>query len=88
MTESEYLDTSFEFDAEFVEGMIVFRPLPTTPHSLMQGFLIHLLYLIAAPLGFAIMPEERTRPRERRYRVPDISVTLGVPSEKVLTNPP
>ena len=34
----QYLHTSFERDAEFVEGRIVERPAPYYEHSRMQGF--------------------------------------------------
>ncbi len=34
----QYLHTSFEHDAEFVEGRIVERPVPTWKHSAVQGF--------------------------------------------------
>ena len=35
-----YLHTSFEHDAEFVEGTIVERPMPVWEHSRVQGFLV------------------------------------------------
>jgi hypothetical protein len=34
----QYLRTSFEHDAEFVEGKIVERPVPTWEHACIQGF--------------------------------------------------
>jgi hypothetical protein len=42
----EYLHTSFEHDAEYVEGRIVYRSWPQKPHSKMQAFL--LLTLVSA----------------------------------------
>lgn len=36
----QYLHTSFEHDAEFVEGRIVERGVPTYEHSIVQVFLI------------------------------------------------
>jgi EAL domain-containing protein (putative c-di-GMP-specific phosphodiesterase class I) len=35
----QYLHTSFEHDAEFVEGRIVERPVPTWEHAFLQTFL-------------------------------------------------
>jgi Uma2 family endonuclease len=35
----EYLHTSFEYDAEYVEGRIVQRPSPQKNHCRMQGIL-------------------------------------------------
>ena len=33
----EYLHSTFEYDAEYVEGRIVLRPMPQKPHSRMQS---------------------------------------------------
>lgn len=86
----EYLHTSFEHDAEYVDGRIVERPLPQKSHSKMQGWLGRALYQVAHPLGFEIWTEQRIRTRKdpSRYRVPDVCVTLGEPDEQVFTAPP
>jgi hypothetical protein len=34
----EYLHTSYEHDAEYVEGRIVYRAVPQKPHSKKRGF--------------------------------------------------
>lgn len=86
----EYLHSSFEYDAEYVEGRIVHRPMPKKPHSKVQSYLDRTLYAIAHVSGFRIWPEQRIRTKVRpaRYRVPDLCVTLGEPSEDVFTEPP
>jgi Uma2 family endonuclease len=77
----EYLHTSFEHDAEYVEGTIVYRPAPKKPHSKMQSFLDRKLYEIGQPLGYKVWPEQRIRTQANppRYRVPDLCVTFGEP---------
>ena len=68
----EYLHSSFEPDAEYVEGRIVRRAAPQKPHSRMQGYLIRTLYEIAHPAGFEIWVEQRIRTKSAHYRIPDL----------------
>lgn len=86
----EYLHTSFEHDAEYVEGRIVQRPLPQKPHSKNQGFLIWKLYGMGQALGFMPWAEQRiqTQADPPHYRIPDVCVTYGEPDENVFTTPP
>jgi Uma2 family endonuclease len=51
ITQSEYERMVFEHDAEFVEGRIVERPMPTPKHSKMQGFLVRVLHNAPGPAG-------------------------------------
>jgi len=87
-----YLHTSFEHDAEFVEGRMVERPAPTWKHSAVQGFLIETLRVIGRRLGntFA-MPEQRVQTRPNHFRVPDVCVVDERPEDVVrgiVTRPP
>lgn len=54
----EYLHTTYEPDAEYVEGRIVHRPLPLKPHSKMQRFLIHRVGEMTQPPGYEAWPED------------------------------
>jgi Uma2 family endonuclease len=86
----EYLRTSFEHDAEYVEGRIMYRSVPQKPHSKMQAFLLLTLHGIGRPLGYKVWPEQsiRTQANPACYRVPDLCVTFGEPDEDVFTEPP
>ena len=86
----EYLHSSFEHDAEYVEGRIVPRSMPQKPHSKMQRYLLRMLCPAGDPLGYEVWPEQRIRTQRTpaRYRVPDLCVTQGEPSEDVFTDPP
>lgn len=83
LTVEQYNRSTFEHDAEYVDGNIVERSMPTTPHSLMQTFLSFILFTHGA-----VMTEQRIRIRDRLYRIPDVCFTLKVPREQVLTHPP
>jgi Uma2 family endonuclease len=86
----EYLHTSFEYDAEYVEGKIVYRSLPQKPHSAMQGKLHLALHEEGRSRGCKVWLELRIRTRRdpARFRVPDLCMTLGEPDEDILTSPP
>jgi Uma2 family endonuclease len=86
----EYRHTSFEYNAEYVEGRIVSRSMPQKPHSKMPVRLVRRLGPVADRLGYEVWPEQRIRTQRApaRYRVPDLCVTRGVPSEDVYTDPP
>lgn len=90
VTVENYLHSTFEPDAEYVEGRIVYRSVPQKPHSKMQSFLDRTLYNIAHPLGFEVWVEQRIQTRSARphYRIPDVCVTLGEPPEDIFTTPP
>ena len=86
----EYLHSTFEPDAEYVEGRIIPRSVPQKSHSKMQGYLDRTLYQVAHPLGYDVWMEQRlrTQPDPAHYRVPDICITRGEPAEDVFTEPP
>ena len=88
----QYLHTSFEHDAEFVEGRVVQRPMPTWEHACMQGFLVEELRAIGRRLALFAVPEQRVQTRPHRFRVPDVCVVTGKPEgepgRRIVTSPP
>jgi Uma2 family endonuclease len=86
----EYLHTSFEHDAEYVDGKVVHRAMPNQSHSDVLAFLIAVFYAMREDLGIRPWPDQRIRTQAdpRHYRVPDICVTYGRPLEQVYTTPP
>jgi len=86
----EYLHSTFEPDAEYVEGRIVQRAAPQKPHSKIQTYLIRALYDVGHPLGYQVWVEQRIRTKRDpvRYRIPDVCITFGEPDEEIFTEPP
>jgi len=88
----QYLHMSFEHDAEFVDGRIVARPMPTFEHSSVQGFLIRELWAICQRLSMLAMPEQRVQIRTDRFRVSDVCVLSERPAgpfgRRIVTVPP
>lgn len=50
----EYLHSTFEHDAEYLEGRIVARSAPEKPHSKTQGYVCRTLHQVAHPLGYEV----------------------------------
>jgi len=88
----QYLRTSFEHDAEFVEGRIIERPVPTWEHACIQGFLVRELWAVGRRHGLFTVPEQRVHVRPDRFRVPDVCVVADRPDgafgRRIVTQPP
>jgi Uma2 family endonuclease len=90
MTVEQYLHTSFEYDAEYVAGKVVYRVWPDRSHSEVQGFLLWSVHNCGRKLGFRCWPSIRVRTQADppHYHVPDVCITLGEPEEEIFTAPP
>jgi Uma2 family endonuclease len=86
----DYLNTSYEHDMEFVDGVLVERGLPTPAHATLQAILMEHLRKYRREFHFGVMPECRVELVKRsRYRIPDVLIcSLPVPSGKVLDTAP
>lgn len=84
----EYLTTVYDPDCEYVDGEILERNMGELDHGGLQGIIIAWLYSRRKQLGIHVFPETRTQVAARRYRVPDIALTLKKPSGRILTEPP
>jgi Uma2 family endonuclease len=88
ITAEQYLHMTFEHDAEFVGGELVERGTPDRLHSTIQ---FRILMVIGRLIQFYPLfpyPELRLRLDHRVYRIPDISLFEGEPSESVPSTPP
>jgi Uma2 family endonuclease len=89
VSESEYLGTSFEHDAEFVKGVVEERPVVEKDHNLLQRKLLLLLSVPSTEAFFVCVPEQRLKIEEDCYRVPDLAlIRVDAPDEQVLETPP
>jgi|SRR5579872_2080865 len=78
----EYLNTSYDPDVEYVDGVLVERNVGDWLHSLIQRNLI-LALSRRYPLLYAV-PELRSQTKETRYRLPDVCVLFTPPATKYL----
>jgi Uma2 family endonuclease len=86
---SEYLETSYRPDCEYIDGEILERNLGELEHSRMQMLLARYLSNREAAWGIVVVPEQRVQVSPRRFRVPDITVIKGrLPSTPILREPP
>ncbi len=86
---SEYLRSSYEPDAEYVDGRIEERVMGELDHGDLQGALVELLRNKANRTYFKAIPEWRVQVSATRFRVPDIALRRAdAPREQVATYPP
>jgi Uma2 family endonuclease len=78
----EYLNTSYDPDVEYVDGVLVERNVGDWLHGLVQSNIIFALRR-KYPDIYAV-PGLRGRVKETRYRLPDITVLLSAPRTTVL----
>jgi Uma2 family endonuclease len=84
-----YLRTSYEPDAEYVDGVIEERPKGQYDHSTWQHALELWFARYAKEWGIRVRPELRVKVAAANYRVPDVVVfDRSLPIEPVLTHPP
>jgi Uma2 family endonuclease len=79
---AEYLSTAYDPDMEYVDGVLVERNVGDWLHSLIQSNLIYGLRRKYPHLF--VVPELRSRTKETRYRLPDVSVLLRPPRTRFL----
>ena len=86
---SEYLDTSYRPDREYIDGEVRERNSDESDHSRMQALLIGYLLNRKTRWGITVMPEQPEQVRSDRYRVPEICVVAGpLPTTRILDTPP
>src|SRR6202171_2933159 len=76
----EYLNTSYDPDVEYVDGVLVERNVGDWLHSTVQSNLIFALRS-KYPRVY-VRPELRSQKRAPRYRLPDVCVLLTAPKTK------
>jgi len=86
---SEYLNTSYRPDCDYLEGELLERNVGEWDHSRLQGLLCGYLLNREKEFGIIVAPEQRVQVKARRFRVPDITVLAGPrPSGGIVTDPP
>ncbi len=84
-----YLRSSFDPDAEYVDGEIEERPVGEYDHAAWQAALVVYFRQHNLDWNIRVQPELRVRVAETRFRVPDITVLdRDQPIEQIVTHPP
>jgi Uma2 family endonuclease len=85
----EYLSTDYSPDVDYVDGKLVERNVGEKDHSRLQALLTIYLGSRESEYGIRVFTELRVQISPRRFRVPDLCVTVGPePNEQILTAPP
>jgi Uma2 family endonuclease len=86
----EYLNTSYEHDMEFVDGVLLERSMPTPAHARLQMIVGSHINAYCKQFRFSVLTECRVEVvKHSRYRIPDVLVCrLPLPSGKVLDTAP
>src|ERR1039458_5532836 len=82
----EYLNTSYDPDVEFVDGVLVERNVGDWLHSLVQSNIIFALRRKYP--SSKVVPELRSMVNPTRFRLPDVCVMLSAPKTSVLLEAP
>jgi Uma2 family endonuclease len=78
----EYLNTCYDPDVEFVDGVLMQRDVGDWSHSLIQSNVLFALRQNYPHLK--VVPELRSSVTSTRYRLPDVCVLLAAPKTKYL----
>ena len=85
----EYLSTSYYPDAEFVDGVLEERSMPTPMHGAFQSMLAAYFEMYSDQFRFIVYTETRTQIVERsRYRIPDVMLASAPELGRVITKVP
>jgi hypothetical protein len=84
----EYLRTSYRPDCDYVDGKVIERNLGEKSHAKLQKALLLFLSARERELGIWAIQEQHVQVSAKRFRIPDICVTLGEPPEQIFTKPP
>ena len=83
-----YLRSSYEPDAEYVDGDIEERNVGEYDHNAVQKAVLIWFYLHEKEWHIRVIQEQRTRVAPSRVRLPDVSVfSRDLPIEQVFTRP-
>jgi Uma2 family endonuclease len=86
---SEYLNTSYRPDCDYLEGELLERNVGEWDHARLQGLLSGYLSNREKQLRILVVLAQRVQVRAKRFRVPDITVLAGPrPEGGIITEPP
>ena len=81
----EYLKTMYHPDCDYVDGVVEERNLGEFDHANVAGNLVAYFRTRFKQTGIQATAEWRFQVKSTRFRVPDVVLTLGKPTEQILT---
>lgn len=84
----EYLNTSYEPDCDYVDGILEERNVGKSRHSETQSAIIAFLMNLRKQHGHRVMTEQRVRVSPTRVRIPDVCLVPWSDREEVTQQPP
>jgi Uma2 family endonuclease len=85
---SEYLNTDYEPDCDYVDGFLEERNVGKNKHRRTQTLLAIWLGAREAEHGFKAMTEQRVQVAPRRVRIPDICLLERNDKDEITQHPP
>jgi Uma2 family endonuclease len=84
----DYLSEVYEPDCDYVDGELQERNLGTFDHSRLQGAIFAFFYSRRKEWGVCVVPEQRVQVSPTRFRIPDVCVVLGKPTDQIFRETP
>ena len=84
----EYMNTTYEPDCDYVEGILEERNVGKQKHSMTQALLLARLVLGQRGAGYKALPEQRVQVSRSRVRIPDICLIGADDKDEVTQRPP
>jgi Uma2 family endonuclease len=84
----EYLSTTYRPDCDYVDGLVVERNLGQYDHARLQGAVFLYFEVRRKQWGLRAVPEQRVQVSATRFRIPDVCVVKGEPTEQIFRMPP
>ncbi|MBV8810477.1 MAG: Uma2 family endonuclease [Acidobacteriaceae bacterium] len=88
VTLAEYLDTEYEPDCDYVDGVLEERNVGKRRHSMTQGLLSSRLLAESGKHGCDVLVEQRVQISRSRVRIPDVCLVSKDNEAEVTQRPP
>ena len=86
---SEYLETSYRPDCDWIDGEARERNTGEQPHASVQAFFTQLFRNHAVEWSIRVFPEQRVQTSATNYRIPDVCIVRrATPMEPIVLSPP
>jgi len=84
----EYLRTTYEPDAEYVDGRIVQRSVPQFDHGRLQAQITAYFYAREKEWNMIVVSDTRVQVQPAHFRVPDLCLLRERPEGSIIVQPP